>query len=84
MTAFSTWLGYKYAQLITVRSHHPQVYFGEQQMLPAVRPSATAPLFPTTMCPEGIQDEKSRKLALDIVKVENEMATHSSIPAWEI
>ena len=76
--------GYEHAQLITVRSHHPQVYFGEQQTLPAVRPLATAPLFPTTMCPEGIQDEKSRKLALDIVKMENEMTTHSSIPAWEI
>ena len=74
--------GYEHAQLITVRSHHPQVYFGEQQTLPAVRPLATAPLFPTTMCPEGIQDEKSRKLALDIVKMENEMTTHSSIPVF--
>ena len=42
MTAFSTWLGYEHAEFITVRSRHPQVYFGEQQMLPAVRPSATA------------------------------------------
>ena len=85
MTAFSTWLGYEHAELITVRSCHPQAYFGEQQMLPAVRSSATAatPL-PNHDVPWGIQDDKDRKLALDIVKMGNEMATHSSIPAWEI